>query len=83
MRSAKSRLTRSELVVAVTVVVAAMVGTSPAAADPEDLVPVCSAGEVPELNNCRAGPNQEFATNAPGANPELPVGIDPGLATAT
>lgn len=83
MRRAKSRLTRSGLVVAVTVVVAAMVGSPPAAADPEDLVPVCSGGEVPELNNCRAGPNQENATNAPGENPELPMGIDPGLAPAT
>jgi hypothetical protein len=46
-------------------------------AQPDDLLPYCSGNETPSNNNCRAGNNQVFEDSAPGANPGVPVGVDP------
>jgi hypothetical protein len=51
-----------------------------AAADPADLVPFCSGDQTPLEDNCRPMPHQVFTHDAPGANPGLPVGVDPGVA---
>ena len=57
---------------------AAVVSAPHAVADPRDLVPYCSGDQTPMDTNCRAMPHQEFTHNAPGANPSVPVGVDPG-----
>ena len=42
-----------------------------------------SGSETPADTNCRADPTQVFNDNAPGANPDVPLGVDPGLDPAT
>ena len=59
-------------------VVAALIGAPQAGADPEDLVPYCSGDQTPMDSNCRPSPYQVFHDDAPGANPELPLGLTPG-----
>ncbi len=54
-----------------------------AVADPRDRVPWCSGSETPADTNCRADPTQVFNDNAPGANPDVPLGVDPGLDPVT
>ena len=54
-----------------------------AAADPNDLVPTCTGGQVPEAGECNAAPVE--ATNplegvfgdAAGGNPNTQVGLTP------
>lgn len=58
----------------------ALVAAAPAHADPEDLLPWCSAGETPTNNNCRATEQQDSSDTAPGADPEIPLGVNPGVA---
>ena len=61
------------------VAAAVLVGAPHAAADPEDHVPYCSGDQTPMDDNCRLMPHQIFThEDAPGANPELPSGLDPG-----
>jgi hypothetical protein len=55
----------------------------PSIAQPDDLLPYCSGNETPANNNCRAGNDQVFEDSAPGANPGVPVGVDPGHSAAT
>jgi len=62
---------------------AAGLGTPIASADPADLVPFCSGDQTPMDNNCRAMPHQIFTHDAPGANPEVPLGTNPGVEPAT
>jgi hypothetical protein len=58
---------------------AALLAAPQAAADPQDLVPYCSGDQTPMDNNCRPMAHQIFThEDAPGANPQLPTGIDPG-----
>ena len=60
------------------VAVAALVAPPPAAADPADLVPYCSGDQTPMDANCRPTPHQVFTGDAPGANPDVPLGTNPG-----
>ena len=53
---------------------------SPANADPEDLVPWCTADQTPADNNCRPSEDQGYSDSGPGANPEQPTGVNPGAA---
>lgn len=54
-----------------------------AGADPADLVPYCSADQTPVDSNCQPTPHQVFTDDAPGANPEVPLGTNPGFAPVT
>ena len=56
---------------------AALLGAPNAAADPEDLEPYCTNGQVPETGECLPAPEGVYLDDAPGANPEMPVGVDP------
>lgn len=47
------------------------------AADPQDLEPYCSSGQVPTAGQCKPLPGQTQVNEAPGANPDVPVGLDP------
>lgn len=66
--------------VAVLLTVGALLAAASANADPEDLLPWCSAGETPANNNCRATEQQDPSDAAPGADPEIPLGVNPGVA---
>lgn len=63
-------------------VAAALIGAPHAVADPEDLVPYCSGDQTPTDSNCRPSAYQVYNDDAPGANPELPTGVDPGVEPA-
>ena len=62
---------------------AVLVGAPHAAADPEDRVPYCSGDQTPMDASCRPMPHQVFADDAPGANPNVPVGTNPGYEPLT
>jgi len=62
--------------------VALVLGAPYAAADPEDNVPYCSGDMTPADDLCREMPYQVFQGNAPGADPSVPVGVDPTDGTA-
>ena len=53
-----------------------------AGADPQDLEPYCMAGQVPTTGACLPDPNQPFSDDAPGANPQIPLGLTPGSVPA-
>jgi hypothetical protein len=57
---------------------AVLVGAPHAAADPDQLVPYCSGDQTPMDANCRPMPHQVFTDDAPGANPDVPLGTNPG-----
>jgi hypothetical protein len=61
----------------------AIAGAAPVAADPEDLLPWCSGNQTPVNNDCRPAPSQIFTEDGPGADPQVPLGTDPGLQPAT
>jgi hypothetical protein len=59
----------------------AIAGAPQAVADPADHVPYCSGDQTPMDNNCRVAPSQIFTHDqAPGANPEVPLGTGSGEA---
>ncbi|MEX0580013.1 MAG: hypothetical protein WD228_02775 [Mycobacterium sp.] len=60
----------------------ASVGAPIAAADPNDWVPYCTAGQVPEPGECLPAPNSVYIDDAPGANPEIPLGLNPEMVPA-
>ena len=60
------------------VVAAALIAAPLAAADPQDLVPYCSGDQTPMDDNCRQMAHQVFTDDAPGANPDVPLGVNPG-----
>jgi hypothetical protein len=72
----------TKMLVAALLALPALIGVPPAGADPEDHVPYCSPGQDPTHSNCRPAPNQETSDNAPGANPDLPTGVNPGVQPA-
>ncbi len=52
--------------------------TAPTAgADPEDLEPYCTGGQVPTTGECMPQPGDVYTDDAPGGNPNVPVGVDP------
>jgi hypothetical protein len=57
---------------------AVLVGAPQAAADPDQLVPYCSGDQTPMDASCRPMPHQVFTEDAPGANPDVPLGTNPG-----
>ena len=63
---------------------AALVGPQAprAIADPQDLEPYCTAGQMPVAGECLPDPTVPFASDAPGANPGTPLGLTPGSAPA-
>ncbi len=71
------------MLVAALVALPALIGVPQAAADPEDHVSCCSAGQDPMNSGCRPAPYQETSDGmAPGANPDLPTGLNPGVQPA-
>jgi hypothetical protein len=62
---------------------AAVLGAAHASADPQDLVPYCSGDQTPMNSNCQYAPDgQGYMDSAPGANPDLPLGLNPGVEPA-
>ncbi len=71
------------MLVAALLALPALIGIPQAGADPDDHVPYCSAGQDPMDSNCRSAPYQETSEDSsPGANPDLPVGLNPGVQPA-
>jgi hypothetical protein len=62
------------------VAAAALIAAPQAAADPDQLVPYCSGDQTPMDASCRPMPHQVFTDDAPGANPDVPLGTNPDLA---
>ncbi|WP_167097895.1 hypothetical protein [Mycobacterium sp. DL592] len=59
-------------------VAAAVFGAPVAGADPEIHVPYCSGDETPTNNNCQYPPDHRTSMDgAPGANPDIPLGLTP------
>ncbi len=74
----------TRFVAACLVAAAATVFGAPAAlADPADLVPYCSGDQTPMDNNCREMAHQVFTHDGAGANPETPLGTNPGVQPVT
>ena len=48
-----------------------------AGADPDILTPYCTGGQVPEAGECKPAPGEVYVDDTPGANPEVPLGLDP------
>jgi hypothetical protein len=60
--------------------VAVAVLTAPVAvADPNNLVPECGSGQVPEAGQCNANPQDGTFGDAPGGNPNTQTGLTPQL----
>ena len=58
---------------------AAVFGSPVAGADPEIHVPYCSGDQTPTNSNCQYPPGgQGYMDSAPGANPDVPLGLTPG-----
>jgi len=57
-------------------------GAAPATADPLDHVPWCTGNQTPANNNCRAS-DMPLDEVSPGANPQVPLGVDPQSEPAT
>ena len=69
---------------AVTLAATALAGAPAAVADPQDLEPECSSGQVSPTGECttdvfigRAGGRNIALGNFPGANPGMPPGLTP------
>jgi hypothetical protein len=63
----------------------AVLAAPAAVADPNDLVPACTGGQVAETGECNAAPVEAanplegFFGDAPGGNPNTPAGLTPLL----
>jgi hypothetical protein len=69
----------TRIFVACLVTAAALVAAPHAAADPDQLVPYCTGDQTPMDASCRPAPHQVFTEDAPGANPDVPLGTNPGV----
>ena len=69
-------------ILAALVTTAALAGAPAAVADPEILEPYCTAGQVPTTGECKPAPDEAYVNDAPGANPDVAVGLDPGTVPA-
>ena len=67
----------------VAVLAAALAGAAEAGADPADLVPVCSGDQTPMNSGCQYAADQAPMGSFPGANPDLPLGPNPGVQLAS
>lgn len=56
---------------------AALLAAPHSAADPEDFEPYCTNNQVPELGACKPLPGTVYVDDAPGANPQIPIGLNP------
>ena len=61
----------------------AFVAAPQASADPEDRLPYCSGDQSPMDVSCRPMPHQVFTDDAPGANPGVGLGTNPGVEPLT
>jgi hypothetical protein len=52
---------------------------SPAAADPDDRLPYCAAGQRPTPGECKPAPNAASQQSPTGLDPGIGMGFDPGL----
>jgi hypothetical protein len=68
----------TKILAACLIAAAALIGAPHAAADPDQLVPYCTGDQTPMDSSCRPMPQQVFTDNAPGANPDVPLGTNPG-----
>lgn len=55
----------------------ALLAAPAASADPEDLEPYCTAGQEPTTGECQQQQGEVYVDDAPGADPLVPVGVDP------
>ena len=60
-------------------VVASLLGAASASADPEILAPYCTGGQEPVYGECKPAPDEAYINDAPGADPEVALGVDPEL----
>ena len=51
----------------------ALLSAPPATADPQDLLPACSGGQVPQAGECVVGPVEGLSPDAAGVNPDNPL----------
>ena len=58
--------------------VAALLSAPIAGADPTDLEPYCTGGQMPATGECLLQPQSIYSDDAPGATPQMPTGLDPG-----
>ncbi|MFN8033647.1 MAG: hypothetical protein U0Q47_10155 [Mycobacterium sp.] len=73
----------TKMLAAALLMVAAVVGAAQAGADPEIHVPNCTGDQTPANSNCQYAPGgQGYMDSAPGANPDLPLGLTPGTEPA-
>jgi hypothetical protein len=70
------------MLVAALVALPALIGAPQAAADPEDHVPYCSGDQTPMNSFCQYPPEQGYMNGSPGANPDTPLGLNPGVEAA-
>ena len=56
---------------------AALAGAPAAGADPDILEPYCTAGQEPTAGECKPAPDEAYVNDAPGADPDVAVGLDP------
>jgi predicted component of type VI protein secretion system len=71
-------VTAAARVAACLVTAAALVAAPQAVADPDQLVSYCSGDQTPMDTSCRPMPHQVFTEDALGANPNVPLGTNPG-----
>lgn len=72
-------MARAAVLLAASMVATAVLGAPAASADPDNLLPWCSGDQSPMDNSCKVAPSQVFThDHSPGANPETPLGLDPG-----
>lgn len=57
--------------------ISAVAGAPVAGADPQDLEPYCTGGQVPAAGECLPPPGDVSVDSAGGANPGIPVGVNP------
>jgi len=57
--------------------VAALLAAPTASADPDDIEPYCTGGQEPTTGECQQLQGEVYTDDAPGADPLVPLGVDP------